>query len=108
MFCRQYKRLTTTMSRECLTCSSSEREAARAVDAERPSRAVLLNEALLVVGLSGGDSEVLGVVLMSAFEGYSDSFSNLSKIGARVSLSGKSDMAAECRGTSIGSVYRCF
>lgn len=75
---------------------------------ERPSRAVLFREGLSVVGLAGGESSVFGVVLMSAFEGCSDSFSNLSKIGARISLSGESDMVVECRVASIGNVYCRF
>ena len=88
----------------CLTCSSSDREAARVLDLERPSITTLLNAAFLLVGLSGGDSSVFGVVLVSAYEGSpvsSDSFSNLSKIGPRTSLSGESDMIVECRMTSI-------
>lgn len=56
---------------------------------------VLLREAPLAVGLSGGERSVFGVMLMSAFDrfdGASDSFSDLSKIEPRTSLSGESDM----------------
>lgn len=79
-----------------LTCSSSDSEAARVRDLVRPST-VLLKSAFLVVGLSGGESSVFGVMLISAFDGSSDSFSNLSKIGPRTSLSGESDMTVRYR-----------
>lgn len=78
---------------EAQTCSSSDRDAARLRDFARLS--TLFREALLVIGLSGGDNSELGVVLVTAVDRSSESSHCLSNIGSLIWLSGESDILIE-------------
>lgn len=89
-----------TPEAKCLTCSSSDNDAARLRDFNRPS-STLLNAAFLLVGLSGGDNSELGVVLVSPLERSSESSPYLSKMGS-LRLSGESDIVKENIGLRRG------
>jgi hypothetical protein len=76
--------------RECITCSSSDSDAARLREFARPLD--LFKETLLMVGLSGGERSELGVLLATAVERSSESSHCLSNMGSLIWLSGDSDM----------------
>jgi len=73
-----------------LTCSSRDSDAARLRDLALLS--TVFRVALLLVGLSGGDSCEAGVMLVSAVDRASESSPYLSNMGSLLWLSGESDI----------------